>query len=91
MSEDQPNVKAPLETESSPGVWTPLDEQAEVTSVPPPPNLRLAATQMLKRHGITHLAVDRNEFLFPELHKNTVAWGATALGEEGSVTLYRLD
>ena len=81
-----------VDVEVSPGRWqTVADKPAETPPAPPVLNARRNAIDDIKRYGITHLVVDRNEFISIDLFRNQTAWGITLVGETDSARLYRLD
>jgi hypothetical protein len=89
-SQDQPDGTARLEVEVA-GRWTTLVEKPAISEGPPLTGLRKLATSELKRNGITHISVNKNEFLDDSMSRDPQGWGVTLLGEAGPAKLYRID
>jgi hypothetical protein len=89
-SQDQPDGTARLEAEVA-GRWVTLVDKPAISEGPPLTGLRKLATADLKRYGITHISVNKDEFLANDMARDPAAWGVTLLGEAGPAKLYRID
>lgn len=80
-----------LEIEGADGRWAPVGGEPEVADRPLTGNARRVAIDDLKRAGITHLAITRDDFLAEDLYKNRLSWGISISGETQFARLYKLD
>ena len=87
---DQPEGSARVEGWKG-GEWKVLAEKPVVSMGPPIPRARRLAMDDLKRHGVTHFSVNKNEFCYKEIVENAEKWGLTLLGDTGEDRLYRID
>jgi hypothetical protein len=91
ISGDNPATTGRVDIETSPGRWQTVADKPVETPAPKVVNARRNAIDDIKRYGITHLVVDRNEFISFDLFRNQAAWGITLVGETDNGRLYRLD
>jgi hypothetical protein len=91
ISGDNPETAGRVDAETSSGRWQPLSAHAEETEAPQPVNSRRNAMEDIKRFGITHLVVDRSEFLSVDMFRNQATWGIVLIGETDRARLYRID
>jgi hypothetical protein len=87
---DQKDGTASLEAEIN-GRWTTLVPQPAISEGVPMRGLRREAVLDMKREGITHLSVQKNEYFAPDIAADPARWGVTLMGETESTRLYRLD
>ena len=89
-SRDQVEGSARVEVEES-GGWRVVARKPVVADGAPVLRARRLAVDDLKRAGITHISMKKDEFLAPDIARNTAAWGLTKVGAAGTATLYRID
>jgi hypothetical protein len=73
------------------GQWVPLSDTPVRNEQDPPPGMRRAATQELKRRGIRFLLVSESNYAFPDMNKYPDYWGITQIAESQGIHLYRID
>jgi hypothetical protein len=88
---DNPRTTGRVDFETEPDRWQTIAQKPEDVPVPPLLNSRRNAIDDIKRYGITHLVVDRNEFLSIDLFRNQAAWGIALVGETQYARLYRIE
>jgi hypothetical protein len=87
---DQKEGTARLEAEVN-GRWVVLVAEPVISDGIPMRGLRREAVLDMKREGITHLSVQKNEYFAADMAADPARWGITLLGETESTRLYRLD
>jgi hypothetical protein len=91
VSEDQYGVQLVLEGRDQQGRWSPLSTKPTVTGLAPPLGLRQAATEELKRAGVTHLLIVDDNFRATDFHQHTDLWHIREAGRMDNVRLYKLE
>jgi hypothetical protein len=89
-STDQYAVKLRLDGQTPAGNWITLNREPLELGVRPPLEQRRAATEELKRAGITHLLVDDHDFTGPDMRRQPALWGVFELQSAGGMRLYRI-
>ena len=87
---EQKEGPARLEAEVN-GQWTVIASQPTISDAVPMKGLRREAIVDMKREGITHLSVEKNEYFAADMAGDPARWGVTLLGENAHTRLYRLD
>ena len=87
---DQKQGSARLEAEID-GRWTVLASAPAISDGAPLRGLRREAILDMKREGITHLSIEKNEYFFNDLASDPGRWGVTLLGQTALTQIYRLD
>jgi len=72
------------------GAWKRLAPEPQIADVPPPPDLRRAAAEELKRRGIDYLLMFDGEFGADDLQQHAALWGVLQVGEYRGARLYQL-
>ncbi len=88
---DQWGVKLRLEGRDEQGRWKELSPEAVLSNAAPPIALRKAATEELKRDGITHLLVTEENFNWQDFRDNAPLWNICEVGQVDGARLYRLE
>lgn len=87
---DQQEGTARLEAEVD-GKWIVLAEKPTISEATPTRGLRREAILDLKRAGVTHMSVQKDEYFAADMATDPARWGVTLLGETPTARLYRLD
>lgn len=90
-SPDTPNLDFRADGQLRSGEWRRLEGSPEITRGLAVSDLRRPVIVELKRRGITHILIHKDEPSAPDFHRYTTAWGITAVAVTGPATLYRLD
>jgi hypothetical protein len=87
---DQTEGTARLEAEVD-GRWVVLVEKPSISQAVPMRGLRREAVLDMKREGVTHLSVQKDEYFANDIAADPSSWALTLLGETPYTRLYRLD
>lgn len=90
-SRDQYGVALRLEGQDISGGWSTLATEPERLEIPPPQDLRHAATIELKQRGISHLLIGPTFPGAADMAANPQAWGLHFLGEAEQTRLYEIE
>lgn len=91
LSNDQWSIKMRLEGMGDDGQWRVLASASTQFSLPPQLEMRRAATDELKRGGVTHILVRDDDFGSADMRQNEDLWGFTVVGETDGWRLYKLE
>lgn len=87
---DQADGTARLEAEID-GQWKVLAEKPVLSDSPPLTGTRRLATGDLRREGITHIHVGKDDYFAADMADDPTAWGVTLVGEANGYRLYKID
>jgi hypothetical protein len=87
---DDANVCVHLERHEN-GAWHEMPQKPQISALPAPPGLRAQATAALRRLGVTHVLIHRDEPQAQDFETNAAAWRWRKQAESGPGRLYVLD
>jgi hypothetical protein len=87
-SHDQWAIRLKLEGKDASGNWRLLRAEPEKTDRPLAGNLRRPAMEQFKRHGITHLLLQKDNYVQADFEKHAGEWGVALAGQAGEDWLY---
>lgn len=90
-SHGQWGIRLRLEGQDAAGKWKPLGGSPEIVNLQPTGDLRRAAIDEFKKHGITHLVVSKGGFGSDDIEKEPDQWGVTLIGKSGDDWLYAIN
>lgn len=91
MSADQWSSKMQVEGMGHDGKWRVLAEEPRIVGLPPQLEMRRAATEDMKRAGVTHLLVSEGDIGWDDFRDKRELWGLQLVEESGRSRLYRLE
>jgi hypothetical protein len=89
-SHDEYAMRPKLEALDSAGHWSTLAATPLLSDRLAPTGLRRAAVQQFKQHGVTHILLNKNDYVAPDFQKNTADWGVALVGVAGDDWLYEI-
>ena len=89
-SDDQDAVRLAVEGTTDGKTWQRLADGAGEARIAPPPDLRRAAAEELRKHGLRYLLVRKSEYGAADYHGHAAEWGFRLVGESEDARLYRL-
>ena len=72
------------------GHWTELAAAPTATDRPLPADLRRLAIEQFKLHGITHILLNKGDFVAADFQQKTEEWGVSLVGKAGDDCLYEI-
>jgi hypothetical protein len=90
-SHDQYSIRLKLEAEDQPGQWTLLAASPSMSDRPVATDLRRAAILQFKLHGITHILLDKGDYVAADFQQHSEAWGVSLAGRAGDDWLYKIE
>ena len=89
-SDDQDAVRLAVEGTTDGKTWQRLADGAREARITPPPDLRRAAAEELRKRGLRYLLVRKSEYGAADYHGHAAEWGFSLVGESEDARLYRL-
>ena len=89
-SHDQWAIRLKLEGRDRAGNWKLLTAEPTTSERPLNQDLRRAAMERFRRHGVTHILIDKGNFVLADFQKNAEQWGVTQAGRVGDDWLYAI-
>jgi hypothetical protein len=90
-SHDQWGIRLKLETEDKPGHWIEIAAAPTVTERPVNVDLRPAAAAQFKAHGITHILLNKDDYMAADVLHNPASWGLKLVGHAREDWLYKIE
>jgi hypothetical protein len=89
-SHDEYAIRLRLETQDASGHWSQWESAPEIGNRPAPGNLRRLAIEQFKLHGITHILLNKGDYVAADFQQNQEAWGISLAGQAGHDWLYEI-
>jgi hypothetical protein len=89
-SHDEYAIRLRLETQDASGHWSQWESAPEIGNRPAPGNLRRLAIEQFKLHGITHILLNKGDYVAADFQQNQEAWGISLAGQAGDDWLYEI-
>jgi hypothetical protein len=89
-SHDQYSIRLKLEAEDTLEHWALLAASPSMSDRPVTGNMRRAATEQFRAHGVTHILMYKDDYVAADFRKDPSAWGVSLIGETGGNCLYEI-